>query len=52
MNGTVISSYVDAGGLLFGLFCFYVLCFGCAWIYGSRQRERLKREVVEKQLER
>ena len=51
-DGTVLNSFYNGGGLLFGLFCFYVICFGIAWIYGMRQRERIKREVVEKQLER
>jgi hypothetical protein len=40
---SVLYSYVDGGGLLVGLFGFYVLSFGAAWFYGSRQRERIKR---------
>lgn len=51
-DGSVLNSFNDAGGLFLGLFCFYVLAFGGAWVYGSRQRERIKREVVEIQLER
>ena len=38
------------GGIHLGFFGVYVIIFAVAWIYGSRQRERLKREVVEKQL--
>ena len=49
---SVPSSYVDGGGLLFGLFCFYVLCFGVAWYFGSQKREDMKRAVVEQQIAR
>ena len=38
-NHSVPSSYEAAGGLLFGLFCFYVLCFGVAWFFGSKKRD-------------
>lgn len=51
-DGTVLNSFTDAGGLFLGLFCFYLICFGVAWAFGIRQRDRIKREVVEKQLER
>lgn len=30
------------------MFLFYVICFGVLWFFGSRKREDLKREVVEK----
>lgn len=49
-NRVAVDSYKDAGGLLFGLFMFYVLCFGVAWYFGSSKREQLKREAVEKQI--
>lgn len=45
-NRSVPSSYVDGGGLLFGIFCFYVLCFGAAWYWGSGQREDMRRQAV------
>jgi hypothetical protein len=45
-QNTVEASYVDAGGLLFGLFCFYVICFGVAWNWGFRQRDQIRRDVV------
>jgi len=51
-NRSVPSSYVDGGGLLFGLFCFYVLCFGAAWYWGSGQREDMRRQAVEEQIAR
>ena len=50
MDGTVIASWQAGGGLLFGLFCFYVLVFGVAWCWGSRQREAIKLRVVEEQI--
>ena len=51
-NRSVIDSYVDGGGLMLGLFCFYVLAFGGAWCWGFRQRDELKRKVVEEQIAR
>ena len=38
MDGSLVNSYQGAGGLFFGLFCFYILCFGGAWYWGSGQR--------------
>jgi len=43
---TVNASYVDAGGLLFGLFCFYVIVVGVAWYCGAQKRDQIRREVV------
>lgn len=51
-NGSVPDSYEAAGGLLFGLFCFYVLCFGVAWYFGSQKREAMRTQVVEQQIAR
>lgn len=50
--GSVPASFENGGGLIFGLFCFYVLCFGIAWCWGSRQREQMRRDAVEEQLAR
>jgi hypothetical protein len=49
-SNSIPQSYTDAGGLLLGLFCFYLLCFGAAWCWGYRQRDELKRKVVEEQI--
>jgi hypothetical protein len=49
-SGTVLSSFTDAGGLIFGLFCFYVLSFGVAWYFGHGKRDQLRRDAVEKQI--
>jgi hypothetical protein len=43
---TVNASYVDAGGLFFGLFCFYVIAFGIAWYCGAQKRDQIRRDVV------
>jgi len=40
------------GGIILALFFVYVLGFGVAWYCGSGKREVLKRQAVEKQLER
>lgn len=49
---SVIKSYEAAGGLLLGLFCFYVTAFGVAWYFGSQRRDEIRRSVVEKQIAR
>jgi hypothetical protein len=36
------------GGIILALFCIYLIAFGVAWFFGSRKREQLKRDVVEK----
>lgn len=51
-SGTILASYVDAGGLIFGLFLFYVVSFGVAWYCGHGKRDQLRREAVEKQIAR
>lgn len=51
-DNSVPASYKDGGGLLFGLFCFYVLCFGVAWYWGSGKREEMRRQAVEDQINR
>ena len=49
MNGdSLAASFESASGLLFGLFCFYVLCFGVSWFFGSKKRVELRRLAVEK----
>lgn len=52
MRGSIPTSYEDGGGLLFGLFCFYVTCFAVAWCWGARRRVEMRKIVVEKQIER
>ena len=53
MHGnSVPESYQDAGGLLFGLFCGYVLAFGTAWFFGYKKRDEMRRAVVEQQIAR
>lgn len=49
---TVNASFVDAGGLIVGLFCFYVIAIGVAWYCGSQKRDQIRRDVVEKQIAR
>lgn len=49
-SGTIYSSFTDAGGLIFGLFLFYVTSFGVAWYCGYQKRDQLRREAVEKQI--
>lgn len=49
---SVPASFVDGGGLIFGLFCFYVLCFGVAWRWGSAQRIEMAKKAVEDQIAR
>ncbi len=51
-NNSVPASYIDGGGLLFGLFCFYVICFGLAWRWGAGQRDDMRKRAVEEQIER
>lgn len=46
----VAASYMAGGGIHLGFFVVYVIIFGVAWAIGSRQRERIRREVVERQL--
>ncbi len=50
--GSAVASWENAGGLLLGFFCFYVICFGVAWFFGYKKRDQMKRDVVEKQLQR
>lgn len=47
---SVTPSFEDGGGVLFGLFCFYVLCFGLAWRWGSGRREDMRKQAVEQQI--
>lgn len=49
-SGTIYSSFTDGGGLIFGLFLFYVVAFGVAWYCGHSKRDQLRREAVEKQI--
>lgn len=49
-SGTIYSSFTDAGGLILGLFLFYVVAFGVAWYCGYGKRDQLRREAVEKQI--
>jgi hypothetical protein len=46
----MVDSYMISGGILLGLFLVYVIVFGVLWYFGSRKREVLKREAVEKQI--
>ena len=38
-NNDLPQSYVDAGGLIFGLFCFYIISFAAAWCWGYSKRD-------------
>lgn len=49
-KGSVFSSFVDGGGLILGMFLFYVCAFGVAWYCGYQKRDQIRREVVEKQI--
>lgn len=49
-SGSVLSSFIDAGGLILGLFLFYVVSFGVAWYCGYGKRDQMRREAVEKQI--
>jgi len=51
-SGTIYSSFTDAGGLILGLFLFYVVAFGVAWYCGHGKRDQLRRDAVEKQIAR
>lgn len=39
------------GGIIFALFCAYVIFWGVLWCWGARQRDDLRRAVVERQLD-
>lgn len=52
VHGYKAKSYMAGGGIILALFFVYVLGFGVAWYCGSGKREVLKRQAVEKQLER
>ena len=52
MLGNVVNSYKAGGGLIFGFFGIYVTFWSIKWCFGSKKREDLKREAVEKQLAR
>lgn len=45
-------SFIEGGGIIFGIFCVYIIVVGIAWYQGSSKREFMKREAVEKELER
>lgn len=49
-SGTIYSSFTDGGGLIFGLFLFYVLAIGVTWYWGHGKRDQLRREAVENQI--
>lgn len=51
-SGSIFASFVDGGGLIFGMFLFYVCAFGVAWYCGHGKRDQLRREAVEKQIAR
>jgi hypothetical protein len=51
-GGSILASYVDAGGLILGMFLFYVLAFAVAWYCGHQKRDQMRREAVEKQIAR
>jgi hypothetical protein len=47
---SVNASYLDAGGLLVGMFLFYIIAFAIAWYCGYQKRDQMRREVVERQI--
>lgn len=47
---SVRASYEDAGGLLLGMFLFYIIAFAVAWYCGFQKRDQIRREVVERQI--
>jgi hypothetical protein len=51
-SGSIFSSFKDGGGLILGMFLFYVLSFGIAWYCGYQKRDQMRREAVEKQIAR
>ncbi len=51
-SGSIFSSFIDGGGLILGMFLFYVIAFGVAWYCGYQKRDQMRREAVEKQIAR
>jgi len=49
-DASVHASYLDAGGLLLGMFLFYLIAFAVAWYCGYQKRDQIRREVVERQI--
>ena len=45
-TGTILGSFVDGGGLILGMFLFYVCAFGVAWYCGAQKRDQMRREAV------
>jgi hypothetical protein len=52
LKGSIFLSFIDAGGLILGIFLFYVIAFAVAWYCGYQKRDQMRREAVEKQIAR
>lgn len=46
-NSGGVTSFMEGGGIMFGIFVVYIIIFGIAWYKGSSKREFMKREAVE-----
>lgn len=51
-NSGGVTSFVEGGGIIFGIFMVYIIVVGVAWYKGSSKREFMKREAVEEELRR
>ena len=52
LNSGGPTSFMEGGGIVFGVFVVYIIIYGIAWYKGSSKREFMKREAVEEELRR
>ena len=50
-NNGQLDSFETGGGIILAFFCVYVVIAAFVWYKGSSQRDRLKKEAVERELE-
>jgi hypothetical protein len=48
MNGSMLNSFTNGGGLILGFFLFYITAFAVAWGWGYRRRDQMRKDAVEK----
>ena len=46
MNGSMLNSFVNGGGLFLGFFVFYVIAFGVSWGWGHSKRDQMRKDAV------
>ena len=51
VKGSIPLSYMAGGGIILAMFIAYLIFWGVLWCWGARQRDDLRRTVVERQLE-